>query len=257
MKNMAKGITKVAILGLLFFCSVEQAFAAGASVSTMGSRGTVTPTATMYGGFTLDTATVIMIAVRGPSLQTLGATNNPLTPPSLRLFNSLGQDLLTNTTGGAGVSGCLSTHSTAIYYATVRQQALNSNDSCALISLAAGSYTFTITPFLPNTSGEVLFEVTYNPPTVSFSAQIQPIFNANCTSCHSPGGIGPFDITVGKAYASLVPQRVIAGNSAGSLLYKKISGTTAGSQMPLGGTPLSAADQTLIKNWIDQGAANN
>jgi len=97
--------------------------------------------------------------------------------------------------------------------------------------------------------------------TVSFSTQIQPIFTANCTTgCHSPGGISSFmNLAAGNAYASLVlssPPRVIAGSSATSLLYLRITGATQ-PQMPLGGTPLSAANQTLIKDWIDQGAANN
>lgn len=96
--------------------------------------------------------------------------------------------------------------------------------------------------------------------TVSFAAQIQPILTANCTVCHSPGGIGSFmNLTAGNAYASLVqsaPPRVVAGSSATSVLYGRVTGTIV-PQMPLGGTPLSAANQTLIKNWIDQGAANN
>jgi len=96
---------------------------------------------------------------------------------------------------------------------------------------------------------------------VSFSSQIQPIFDANCeTGCHMPGGESDFmNLTVGNAYASLVqstPPRVIPGSSATSLLIAKITGTVP-PQMPLGNPPLSAADQTLIKNWIDQGAANN
>jgi hypothetical protein len=66
-------------------------------------------------------------------------------------------------------------------------------------------------------------------------------------------------LVAGLAYDNLVkstPPRVIAGSSATSVLYGRISGTIV-PQMPLGRTPLSAANQTLIKNWIDQGAANN
>ena len=66
-------------------------------------------------------------------------------------------------------------------------------------------------------------------------------------------------LTAGNAYANLVqstPPRVIPGSSATSVLYGRITGKIV-PQMPLGGAPLSAADQTLIKNWIDQGAANN
>jgi hypothetical protein len=97
--------------------------------------------------------------------------------------------------------------------------------------------------------------------TVSFSTQVQPIFTANCTiNCHSPGGIAGFlNLTTGNSFASLLlstPPRVIAGSSASSLLYRRITGVVL-PQMPLDLPPLSAADQTLIKNWIDQGAANN
>jgi mono/diheme cytochrome c family protein len=92
---------------------------------------------------------------------------------------------------------------------------------------------------------------------VSFSMQIQPILTANCIVCHSPGARGAFmNLTEGNAYASLVPQRVTAGNSAGSLLYQRITGAVQ-PQMPLNRAPLSDADQTLIKNWIDEGAQNN
>lgn len=95
------------------------------------------------------------------------------------------------------------------------------------------------------------------PATVSFATQIQPIFTANCVVCHSPGGQGSFmNLTVGNAYASLVPQRVTAGDSAGSLLYQRITGALQ-PQMPLNRTPLSDADQALIKSWIDAGAPNN
>jgi hypothetical protein len=95
------------------------------------------------------------------------------------------------------------------------------------------------------------------PAAVSFSTQIQPILTANCVVCHSPSGGASFmNLSAGNAYASLVPQRVTAGNSAGSLLYQRITGAVQ-PQMPLGRPPLSDADQTLIKNWIDEGAQNN
>jgi len=49
---------------------------------------------------------------------------------------------------------------------------------------------------------------------------------------------------------------VVAGSSSNSVLYGRIYGTIV-PQMPLGAAPLSAADQTLIKDWIDQGATDN
>ena len=96
--------------------------------------------------------------------------------------------------------------------------------------------------------------------TVSFAAQIQPILESACVICHAPTRIAAFlDLSAGSSYAALVqsaPPRVVAGSSATSVLYGRISGAVL-PQMPLVGGPLSAADQTLIKNWIDQGAANN
>lgn len=98
--------------------------------------------------------------------------------------------------------------------------------------------------------------------TVSFVGQVQPIFTASClTGCHTTGGIAAFLnlSTAASSFAALVqstPPRVIAGSSATSVLYGRVNGTLV-PRMPLGLAPLSAADQTLIKDWIDQGAANN
>jgi len=139
----------------------------GANLTSIGSRGTVTSGSPLYGGFTLAASSPVMIAVRGASLQTLGITQNPLNSPAVRLFDASGRDILINTGGGVEVSGCLSTNTTAVYYATVRGQPLHGNDSCLTTrTLPAGSYTFTITPSTGSADkdGEVLFEVTLNPP---------------------------------------------------------------------------------------------
>ena len=106
--------------------------------------------------------------------------------------------------------------------------------------------------------------------TVSFSSEIQPIFDASCTVCHVSGGIADailhlsaeesFDALVGHPSvqdASLT--RVVAGDSSTSLLFQKVSSDSppVGARMPLGGAPLSDADIALIRDWIDQGAPNN
>jgi len=100
--------------------------------------------------------------------------------------------------------------------------------------------------------------------TVSFSNQIQPIFNNQCTSCH--GGSSGLTITAGASYNNLVNvdaqssctslKRVLPNNANNSVLYKKVSGTTCGNRMP-GGVPLNANDIALIQDWINQGANNN
>ncbi len=91
----------------------------------------------------------------------------------------------------------------------------------------------------------------------SYASAIQPIFNANCTAsgCHSasaPGG--NYSLTT---YAGTTAKDVIAFDGDGSLLYKRIAGTSAGAQMPSGSLPLSASDQQKIKDWINSGIPNN
>jgi hypothetical protein len=84
---------------------------------------------------------------------------------------------------------------------------------------------------------------------VSFTTDIQPIFNKGCT-CHKPGGPLP-DLTVGKSYKSLMDNTmVVAGNAGSSILYQEVS--TGGMSGYCDG---SSADK--IKNWINQGALNN
>ena len=111
--------------------------------------------------------------------------------------------------------------------------------------------------------------------TVSFANDIQPIFNALCTSCHSPGfptntivGI-QMVLTPGDAFDSLVNQKsvqdpsltlVIPGDSANSLLFQKVASDTppVGATMPLvGGRRLNSTELALVRDWIDQGAMNN
>ena len=131
-------------------------------LQSTGSRGTVTGTAAMYGGFTLESAATVEIAVRGPSLQTLGISQDPLDSPRLRIYNAAGADVLFNTGGGAGVNACNSTHPVALAYAN-RGQPLANRDACAAPRLNAGTYTFNIVPGGSDASGEVLFEVTLKP----------------------------------------------------------------------------------------------
>jgi hypothetical protein len=111
---------------------------------------------------------------------------------------------------------------------------------------------------------EIIISILETVPLVSFSNQIQPIFNSQCTGCH--GGTGGLTITAGASYNNLVNvnaqsscpslKRVLPNDASNSVLYRKVSGTTCGQQMTQGGA-LSATDITLIRNWINQGANNN
>jgi hypothetical protein len=106
-------------------------------------------------------------------------------------------------------------------------------------------------------------------PTVSFSADVQTIFNNSCalSGCHagpSPSsglsleaGISHAVIVNGDARQSALPL-ITPGSLEESYLYQKIdpNGSRVGSRMPIGGS-LSAANLQTIATWITEGAANN
>jgi Ca2+-binding RTX toxin-like protein len=104
------------------------------------------------------------------------------------------------------------------------------------------------------------------PPAVDYSTQIQPIFTANCESCHS-GGSPPQGLRLDESnsYGDLVNvnsrevpslKRVKPSDANNSYLVHKIEGTASvGGRMPLGQPALSAAQIDLIRDWISAGAA--
>ncbi|MFO7674168.1 MAG: hypothetical protein R6V74_10715 [Lutibacter sp.] len=81
---------------------------------------------------------------------------------------------------------------------------------------------------------------------IKLGADLQPIFTNSCAGCHNASR-SP-DLRAGFAYNALVPQYVIANNADGSPFYVKLAG---------GHQNVSAANLTLIKTWINQGAKNN
>lgn len=97
--------------------------------------------------------------------------------------------------------------------------------------------------------------LTAESPKVDFKRDVQPIFKANCYDCHgSSVQMNGFrldrrrDAMKGGTLAMIGP-----GNSEGSRLYLKLTGSQYGPQMPPTG-PLKPAQIDIIKAWIDQGA---
>lgn len=89
---------------------------------------------------------------------------------------------------------------------------------------------------------------------VSYSLDIQPIFNNNCTSCH-PVLVSPPDLSEGNSYNSINNGvYIIANDIDASLLYQRLIGNS-GIMPPSGSLPVSEIN--LVKNWIEQGALNN
>ncbi|TMA49771.1 MAG: hypothetical protein E6J83_01100 [Deltaproteobacteria bacterium] len=115
--------------------------------------------------------------------------------------------------------------------------------------------------------------------TVSFSANIQPIFNRSCAlaGCHvGPVPTGPVDLSVGQAYGQTVNvksaqqptlKRFLPGKPDLSYIVRKIEGgpNISGIFMPQGcpGAPLngarclSADEIAAIRQWVTECALNN
>jgi hypothetical protein len=108
---------------------------------------------------------------------------------------------------------------------------------------------------------------------VSFSDDIQPIFQASCVACHdmSAEGYATSGFSLGD-YESVMKGTnfgpvVIAKSSISSTLYLVIAGKTSPEiHMPPHhdnalaegrGVPLSEHQIKMVQKWIDQGAQNN
>jgi len=95
--------------------------------------------------------------------------------------------------------------------------------------------------------------------SVSFAAQIQPIFDAHCIVCHGAAINGDLDLTT---YASLMDSIgphapvVLPMNPDSSYLVQKLDGT-AQPRMPQGGPYLTDEQIGRIRLWIEQGALDN
>jgi hypothetical protein len=100
---------------------------------------------------------------------------------------------------------------------------------------------------------------------VSYKADIRPILNDYCKSCHVPGGKGyeksGLDM---RTYASLMKGTrfgpiIKPGNSQDSTLIVLVEGRADPSiSMPYGVKGSLSKDKiSLLRKWIDQGAKNN
>ena len=110
----------------------------------------------------------------------------------------------------------------------------------------------------------LMFFSTAHGEDVNFSGDIQPFFTSKCKRCH--GGFFPsagLDLTTWDAYKNIVNVKskkadgllVSPGDSAKSVLYLRITGTSAGKLMPPGKNVMP--QNVKVKEWIDQGAMNN
>lgn len=108
-------------------------------------------------------------------------------------------------------------------------------------------------------SGPYIVPPTVVPP-VSFSTEIQPIFDSYCISCHDENhsylNLKPCCSWYELSATGYNAPYIDTINPEQSTLYKRIAGVIA-PVMPSTGTPLSQNDIDIILRWIDEGAKNN
>jgi len=91
-----------------------------------------------------------------------------------------------------------------------------------------------------------------NAEQISFSTDIQAIFDSKCISCHTTGKQLP-DLSAANAYSSLNSTRYINSSSpAQSNIYTRANPSNTDSH-----PKYSEAEAALVLIWIQQGAKNN
>jgi hypothetical protein len=89
------------------------------------------------------------------------------------------------------------------------------------------------------------------PADVSFSGEVVPILESNCTKCHIEGRT-PLDLIPGRYYSDLVAGGyVVKFDATTSPLYNKLK--DGHSLLNI----LSPRELATVKIWIDEGALDN
>jgi len=116
------------------------------------------------------------------------------------------------------------------------------------------------------------FAISLPPQMVNLATQLQPIFNASCTSAHCQDANQPqLNLTAGVAYTALVNvnstqagcasyKLVLPGQPDQSYLIFKLAGGGAcftGSRIPKTGSALSLSQRQLFRDWIANGAPDH
>jgi hypothetical protein len=97
-----------------------------------------------------------------------------------------------------------------------------------------------------------------NDQQVDYNADVKPILNKNCISCH--GGVkkqGGFSLLFRDEALSVGESGrpgIVPGDASSSEMYRRITSTDPEERMPHDKDPLSKEDIGIIKKWINQGA---
>ncbi len=100
-----------------------------------------------------------------------------------------------------------------------------------------------------------------SPAHIDFQREIRPILSENCFQCHGPDAESRqanlrLDRRADALAARAGVAAIVPGNSAGSLLYQRITQPDPAYRMPLAESrkSLTPAQIALLKRWIDEGA---
>jgi hypothetical protein len=101
--------------------------------------------------------------------------------------------------------------------------------------------------------------IVFPPNNVSYSAQVQPLFDQACnsTSCHGSGTqTNPLVLASYGQAVLTIPGIVVPSKSSSSVLVLRIQGSV-GARMPPGQYPLNQNQIDGIRTWIAEGAKDN
>ena len=234
--------------------SVATATGSSASITATASGNGTTTVQVARDGFSASATIVVKQVV----------TTVDVLPSMLSVFETAAGQLTgtpQDARGNAVAGSAVSWNSGDQAVATVDNQGV-------VTGVTAGPVTITATADGVNGTSAV----TINTP--SLAQHVQPILSANCalSGCHAGGSpaMGQ-NLSAGQTFSATVNvpsgelptmDRVEPGDPDVSYLVHKIQGTQAsvggsGSQMPLGGSPLTQAQIDTIRAWIKTGAPNN
>jgi hypothetical protein len=218
-----------------------------------------------HGGSAVASFTLTVIHVQQNQPPTVSAISVPSTPPVA------GDDLPLSVTATDADGDSLTIVWTQTAPAT--QGTFSSTTTASVVwrspPLSSQTVTFSFQVTVSDgTNAAVQRTATVQVKAPAYAANIQPIWDAHCTTCHPSDG--SLDLTAANSYAQLVDQiqaptgggcdgekLVDTSAPSASSLPKWLSGITCGSQMPKGNPALSPGDLVKVQSWIDSGAANN
>src|SRR5438874_2962681 len=89
---------------------------------------------------------------------------------------------------------------------------------------------------------------------IDFAHDVLPLLKARCAECHTNGKYKA-SLSFDTREDLLKSKAVVAGKSAASELFKRVSSKDKDFRMPPKGAPLSPREVTLLRAWIDEGLA--